>query len=240
MSKQQDRAIARQNETSSTPSDPTLASPTTAFVDPDDFTPPVADNPLSKLTVPETVLGSNEDRPDPTADPIERQQDEARVADARMSVTAADLAAFGQQIGDSIVKGMAANAPRRKVNFGEYNPKTWAQPDKRKTLKLNRDCFQNGGWMNPNSMTNNEIRLLNSITHSGRYIDRAVEVILAQNGSDDEVHLRYKNKTIAQRLELAGKFRNLEDMLTKITEAQAIEREQDEVDDRRRGSSRRR
>lgn len=213
--------------------------PTTSFVNPDDFTPPVAPNPLSALVVPETVLGSNDDRPDPTADPMEQAIDEQRVSDARM-MTAADLAAFGQQIGDSIVKGMAANAPRRKVTFGEYDPKTYAQPDKRLTKRLNRDCFQNGGWMNPNSMNNEEIRLLNSITHSGRYIDRSVEVVLVQNGSEDVVHLVYKNKTIAQRLELAGKFRNLEDMLTKICAAQAEERAQDDVDDRRRANSRRR
>lgn len=239
MSKQQDRAIARQNEQNATPSDPTLTPQTTAFVDPEDFTPPVV-NPLSALVVPESVLGSNDERPDPTADAVERQLDEARVADARVSVTAGELAAFGKSIGDSIVQGMAANAPRRKVTFGEYDPKTFAQPNKRLTLRLNRDCFQNGGWMNPNSMNNAEIRLLNSITHSGRYIDRTVEVIIGQNGSEDEVHLRYKNKTIAQRLELAGKFRNLEDMLTQIVAAQAVEREQDDVDDRRRSSARRR
>lgn len=182
--------------------------------------------------------GSNDFRLDPSLTPEEQAAELRMLADAlappKPEPTTSlngtvDLGQFGQVIGDAVARGMAANAPRRKVNFGEYDPKTYQQPDKTKTLKLNRDCFQNGAWMNPNSMFNEEIDLLNKITHSGRYINRMVEVILVPDGAVDQVHLRYANKTIAQRIELTKHFRDLADMLRQIVAAQEIERKEDEL-----------
>lgn len=142
--------------------------------------------------------------------------------------TAADMRELGRTIAEGVSAGMAANAPKRKIGIAEYDPKTAFLPNKKDAVQLTRACFQNGAQMRPVNMFPEEIRLLNAITHSGRYIDRLVEVVLVPNGADDEVHLRYNCKTIDQRFELKGKVRNLVDMLTQVVEAQAAERAEDE------------
>jgi len=136
------------------------------------------------------------------------------------------LTMFANIIGSAIAGSMQKMGPKRykKAFTAEYDPKTWAQPDQTKALKLNRPCFQNGCWMNPNSMNNAEIRALNSITHSGRYLNRLVEVSVRQNGSEDEVHLTYNSKTPDQRIMLKGEARNLAELLQKIVETQTEER----------------
>ncbi len=183
---------------------------------------------LDVLEVPESQFGSNDEAEDPTADPTEGLS--ALNGEVAPKLPAGfDMAAFGEAIGNAVAAGIARTQPRRKVTFGEYDPKTAFQPDKNKTLKLNRDCFQNGAWMKPTNLFNEEIDALNKITHSGRYIDRLVEVVLIPNGAVDEVHLRYNNKTMAQRLENKGKWKDLADMLRQILVAQALERAEDEV-----------
>lgn len=147
---------------------------------------------------------------------------------ARGGFSTADLQELGRTIAAGVSAGMAANAPRRKIGIAEYDPKTAFLPNKKDAVALTRACFQNGAQMRPVNMFPEEIRLLNGITHSGRYIDRLVEVVLVPNGAEDEVHLRYNCKTIDQRFELKGKFRDLKDMLTQIAEAQAQERAEDE------------
>jgi hypothetical protein len=189
--------------------------------------------PKTSFVLPESQLGSNDDMLDPTADPTvsEGEEDAPAIPEglAGAGLSLQQLAYVGKIMGDAVAAGIAKNQPKRKKTFGEYDPKTAFQPDRRKTLKLNRPAFQNGAWINPVNLFNHEIDALNKITHSGRYIDRLVEVVLVANGADDEVHLRYNNKTMAQRLENKGKWRDLGDMLAQILVAQAAERLEDEI-----------
>lgn len=151
-----------------------------------------------------------------------------------------DMAAFGKIIGDAVASGQAKNMPKRKVTFGEYDPKSAFHPSKKDAKHLTRACFQNGALLMEVTLHDREIELLNAITHSGRYIDRLIEVIIAANGSADEVHLRYNNKTIDQKLDHKGKYRSLEDMLSQIVVAQAAERAEDEQNHDRRAARGRR
>lgn len=115
---------------------------------------------------------------------------------------------------------MKQNAPRRKITMAEYDPKTPWHPKKSEALKLTRVCFQNGFTLNADQLSNREIELLNRIDRSGRYIDRLVEVILRDDGSEDTVEIRYRNKTNDQKNDIARHVRSLEDMLTQIVAAQ--------------------
>ncbi len=133
-----------------------------------------------------------------------------------------NLADFGIVIGEAVAKGIAANT-RRKVTFGEYDPRTFVQPDKRLTLKLKRNCYQNSGMLQPSQLSNEEIGLLNRITHSGRYIDRIIEVIVNADSSEETVDIRYNNKTMEQRFEIKGRFKNFADMLKQIVDVQEME-----------------
>lgn len=177
------------------------------------------------------VLGTNDAAHDPFgAGDVPDDEPQGERFAASTGMTEANMVTLGETIAAGVARGMAVNAPRRRVTLGEYDPKTWAQPDKRKTHRLQRECYQNGGWMNPNSMTNKEIDGLNAITHSGRYINRLVEVVIRPNGAEDEVHLRYNNKTIAQRLDFKGHVQSLEHLLDQVNAAQVEERLEYEAD----------
>lgn len=226
MSKAQDKAIARAAAANAT-MDATGIDDTT--VDPLEPPPFIAAAPV--------VLGSNDTARDPFTGETGAEPDPVEAHAPSSGITAADLLTLGKTIADGVNQGMAANAPRRKVTIGQYDPKTWAQPDRTKTHKLQRECYQNGAWMNPHSMTNAEIDGLNGITHNGRYLDRIVEVFIRSNGSEDEVHIRYNNKTPSQRLEfqkmqtgLRKGETGLEYMLRVINDVQAEERAEYEAD----------
>ncbi len=128
----------------------------------------------------------------------------------------------GPGLADAIA-ALTANAPRRRKTIGEYDPRTYVQPDKSKALKLTRDCYQNGTPMYAENINNEEISLLNRITHSGRYINRVVEVVVASNGTVEEVYLRYNNRTNDQRNNNSRLWNSLTNMLTQIVEAQEAE-----------------
>lgn len=152
-----------------------------------------------------------------------------------------NTAGIGAEIARAIREGMAANSPRRKVTIGEYDPKTAFHPNKASAshFRPNRKYYQNGGWIDEVTAFDREVDLLNQITHSGRYIDRIVEVVVAQNGSEESVDIRYNNRNIDQRLTNSTKWRNFTDMLEQIVTAQKEEdREMDELradrDERRR------
>ena len=160
---------------------PTVPSrPAQEFADPN----PTVATPVASLQVPEAPGAW-------VAAPAISLSVEQLQAIINSAVTAA-IQATGNQganLSDAIA-AMNRNAPRRKVTAGEYDPKTFVQPDKGKTLKLNRDCYQNGTPMYAENLSNPEIALLNRITHSGRYLNRVVEVVVASNGTVEEVYLR--------------------------------------------------
>ena len=126
---------------------------------------------------------------------------------------------IGSTIGTQIAEGINAARPK-KVTAGQYDPKTPFHPNKKKAVKLNRAMYQNGTRLSPNRMFDREIALANQIVRSGRYINRLIEVIVRQDGSDEVVELRYKNRTIDDRMEHKGAYRDLTDMLTKIVDEQ--------------------
>lgn len=129
---------------------------------------------------------------------------------------------MGTAIGDAVSDGIARQT-RRKVTFGEYDPRSPFQPDKKLTLKLKRPCYQNGRFIDKAMSFNSEIDLLNRITHSGRYIERLVEVVVNQEGADETVYISWNNRTPDQRMEMKGHAKNWEDMLRQIVVAQEEE-----------------
>lgn len=141
-----------------------------------------------------------------------------------------------QLLGDAIAAGISKTT-RRKVTFGEYaltghsrfHPKPFAE-----TPILRRQSWQNGIWMNPATLHDEEITLLNSITHSGRYMDRQVEVILRGEGASEEVDIRFPNKDINDQLMMKGYAKDFADMLRQIKLVQDEERLEKEAEDQAR------
>jgi len=127
------------------------------------------------------------------------------------------MAAFGQNLVTGISTEMAKANPR-KVSIGQFDGQMPAQEGKSKNqkLKLKRACYQNGTRLNPITLFNREIDALNKLVRSGRYLNRLIEVVVHQDGSEEVVELRYKNRTIDDRMEHKGAYRDLSDMLTKI------------------------
>lgn len=143
-----------------------------------------------------------------------------------------------QTLADAIAKGMAANAPRKFKTAGEYaaTERTIYHPDPTKRQKLSRATFQNGAMCNERSLFDEEIALLNRITHSGRYIDRRVEVSVRDTGGGDEVlHVSYNNKKdkLSELFDLVertkgqkSKFQSLLQMVVDAQELEDLEREE--------------
>jgi hypothetical protein len=118
-----------------------------------------------------------------------------------------------------IVEILKANTPKPKITVGAY------LRQHARAVTLNRLCVQNGTPMRLEQLTDREVRLLNQITHSGRYLNRVVEVIVREEGAEDEtVELRWKCKSADDRNESGKEWRDLADMLDKIVTAQAEER----------------
>lgn len=150
-----------------------------------------------------------------------------------------DMEELGETIGSAVASGIEKNT-RKKVTYGEYNQRghsSFHPRPKSETPVLKRQCFENDARMNPVTLFDEEINLLNKITHSGRYCNRMVEVIVSQDGSEEALYIRYHNSTPDQRFELKGQCRDLIDMLKQITTAQAVERaehEQQEAEKKQR------
>lgn len=134
-----------------------------------------------------------------------------------------DLSALGTVIGDAVAAGITKSG-RRKVSFGEYIARGGANSFHRGNPmpSLKRNYFQNGYRMPSSTLTDKECDLLDRITHSGRYINRLVEVSVADDAEGD-VNLRWKCESVDQRFELKGFVRNFEDMLQQIVDAQELE-----------------
>lgn len=136
----------------------------------------------------------------------------------------ASITMSGAELGAAIAQGIASATPR-KVSFGEYarRPDPAYHPMGKAGPQMKRPYFQNGRKLEYASTHDKEIALLNRLTHSGRYIDRLVEVVVSQDGADDVVDIRFSNKTPDMQIELKGHCRNFLDMLTQIVDAQEME-----------------
>lgn len=144
---------------------------------------------------------------------------------AQAPINVVEASVVGEAIARGIAEGLKAVAPPRKVEFGEFDGKSPfdVTKDGSPKTKLTRDCFQNGAKMRPEMLFDEEIKLLNRIVRSGRYINRMVEVIVRDEGSDSVVELRYKNKTADQRSELKTEVKDLRTMLRRIVDEQDVE-----------------
>jgi hypothetical protein len=140
------------------------------------------------------------------------------------STPGAAITMSGAELGKAIAEGIAGATPR-KVTFGEFarRPDPIYHPLGKQGPQMKRPYFQNGVKLEYASTHDKEIALLNRITHSGRYIDRLVEVVVAQDGADDTIDIRFSNKTPDMQIELKGHCRNFLDMLQQIVDAQEME-----------------
>lgn len=155
----------------------------------------------------------------------------------KLSRTGIDTEQLGASIGRNVASGIA-QTQRRKVTFGEYIAKPHSPNRQTITLKLSRPTFQNGFWLSDATLTDDEISMLNSITHGGRYCDRFVEVGIGVNGMDQELHITFPNATADDRI----RFRDhihfdprkhktpFEAMLMEVLAVQAEEREERDVE----------
>lgn len=154
------------------------------------------------------------------------------------------IAQFATLIGEAVAKGIAASSPKPKVTFGQYDPKSQFHPDKKSQQKMNRKYFQNGAEFQHDVTYDEEIALLNRITHSGRYINRLVEVSVRDEGGDQvSVHINYSNKRdhmnvlIGNLVTLPESKTKLQSMLAMIVEAQELEDlETEELEQARRAA----
>lgn len=117
---------------------------------------------------------------------------------AQLIATAASQMNVGVTAGlaEAIAKGIAGSQ-RRKVTIGEYvaTATTSFHPTPGKHLHLRYRAFQNGGECMESTLFDEEIDLLNRITHSGRYINRLVEVDFHDPGGEDPtIRINYNNK----------------------------------------------
>lgn len=152
------------------------------------------------------------------------------IADAIASSKAnsPDFTAMGESIGAAVAAGMPKAAPR-KVTFGEYQKRVHSvmhpDPNFPNGPAMTRNYWVNGDRLMQGTATDLEINLLNKITHSGRYINRLVEVMCGS----DEVRIHWNTKTPDQRFEAAQHWRNFEDMARQIVDAQVIEDREEEA-----------
>ena len=162
---------------------------------------------------------------EPTIDPETGEELAAPAVspDAPVQMSQAEFAAA---IGSAVAQGMAANAGPKKVTFGEYirTGHSVFHPDgKARIPKAARQYYQNGVAIPLELTHDREIALYNRITHSGRYLDRMVEVIVNTDSAEETVDIRWHNAELDQRFEMKGKARDFTDMLTQIVTAQEQE-----------------
>lgn len=143
---------------------------------------------------------------------------------------------IGTVIGNAVAEGMTRNQ-RRKITVGEYVARLKAgRPEMARRFYQNNVEMLPGDWR----ITPAEITLLNKINRTGRYINRLVEVVLGQDGTEEVVHFRFNNRKPDHQFALmAAGVRDFETMLQMIVEAQAVENAADEADREERSTRRR-
>jgi len=149
---------------------------------------------------------------------------------ANMEAMVVQLASM---IGQQVATAVTAAQPPKRLTFGEYQRR-----EKKGRSILRRISWQNGVLMQESTLSNKEIDLLNLITHTGRYVNRLVEVIVREEGADEIVEFRWNMKRDAQ-FELKGFARNFLDILEQVTAAQVGERAEADAKDERAAARRR-
>ena len=96
-------------------------------------------------------------------------------------------------------------APRRKKTMPEY----LAERKKRGGGKqLLHDVYQNGRLVNPSGLSDDTIKLLDTLA-TGSYCDGMVDVVRRREGPEGigtRIHLRYNNGTIEERMQFYMRF----------------------------------
>jgi hypothetical protein len=147
-------------------------------------------------------------------------------AEKAAAVETSELAAAIQALANATNKV----DPLKQVSILEATPMTPWNPDGSVRPKLKRASFQNGARLDEGRMTAEEITLFNQIK-PGLYNHKKWEVAKGKNKGID---IRYKNKTIEQRIDLKGDARNLATMLRMIVteqEARAAAKKAGKSDD---------
>lgn len=144
--------------------------------------------------------------------------------DGAPTMDMASMQAFAKMIADGVTAGIS-NSTRRKVTFGEYETRPTAyHPNKKSGPKLTRNYSQNGIRIRYENSSDDEVRLLERLTHGGRYIDRLVEVIFVQDGTEESIDIRYNNKTNDQKLQIGsavqGSFKRMLELIVADQEAE--------------------
>ena len=114
----------------------------------------------------------------------------------------------------SLVESIKDMTRRRMVLYSEYKTKSPFNPTGNKKRKLTRTLFQNGQRVNIKTMFDDEIKLANTVA-PGRYINKLVTVRLVEgsNGSMDQIHVEYANRSNDQRIENANHWRSFLELL---------------------------
>ncbi len=97
-----------------------------------------------------------------------------------------DMEALGIAIGQAVAAGINATQ-RQKVNFGAYDPRRFGQaPGDHKRLKFRPtiNYTQNGNPCNIETLSAEEVKLLNQVHRPGKYLGGTFEVIVREEGPD--------------------------------------------------------
>lgn len=143
------------------------------------------------------------------------------MADQDIVLTPESAKQLGLTIAQGVREGMEATVVRQKT-MGEYlrTLKTPAHPEGVTNMHhLKRKVYQNGYEVDEYQINNNAIDKCNAIVRPGRYLNRLVEVRVSQD-ADQALYLSYNNRTIDQRMENKGHWRNFEDLVTQIVAEQ--------------------
>ena len=127
----------------------------------------------------------------------------------------------------ALAKAFAESQGPRKVTIGEY------QRRHARKVKLSREYTQNGHSIALSQVSDEQVKLLNRITRSGRYIKNKVNVIVqneAQPTESQVVHILYSDATPDQRSENAKLFRDFTDLVKQIVDEQDVIEENANLD----------
>ena len=118
-----------------------------------------------------------------------------------------DTSELASQISKGIAEGIAESRPK-KLSFGQYTKREALRNPKPK-FKPQHTFAQNGFPMRHETLTAEEIALLNRITRGGRYVNRKVEVVYKDESGDISVNFVYPNRTVDQRMDYRFNLRQI-------------------------------
>lgn len=155
----------------------------------------------------------------------------AKITPATSTTSAKAEITVGQsELAQALVAAIEAAKPvAKKTSFNRKVDTPWTPKDGSKRLKLKRKMYQHGILINEDSVSNEEIDVLNKV-RPGLYMDGNVAVTRRK---DRGVNITYQCKTAAQRLRLVNQYgiRNLTELCGRIiAEAEAPKAPQFDAD----------